>query len=200
MLEAKMADVPAWLAALGVIAPPASGLGGYWLAGRNDEARDERAARREDRARLVPREERLEDERQAFQREVLLELQDRQLLALTRTMTEVILQDRQTLEEKGQMYQLPEDLSQRSYEAGVALLRTRERVLDDDLRRELKALQEFATETELLSIQLRGTDADQAIARLDAASAELVRRHTLVNEILGRDLRSVLGRSASASG
>lgn len=194
-----MADVPAWLAALGVIAPPATGLGGYWLAGRNDEARDERAARREERARLVGREERLDDERQAFQRGVLLELQDR-LLALTRTTTEVILQDRRTLKEQGQMYLLPEDLSQRNYEAGVALLQLRERVLNVDLRHELKALQEFATEIELLSIQLRDTDADQAIARLDAASAELAVRHTRVNEILGRELRAVLGHSASASG
>jgi len=193
-----MADVPAWLAALGVIAPPASGLGGYWLAGRNDEARDERAAKREERARLVSREGQLEDERQAFQRDVLLELQDR-LLAVTRTTTEVILQDRRTLKQEGQMYQLPEDLSQRNHEAGVALLRIRERVLNDDLRHELKPLQEFATETGVLSIQLREADADQAIAQLDAASAELARRHTRVNEILGRELRGVLGRSASVS-
>jgi hypothetical protein len=194
-----MADVPAWLAALGVIVPPASGLGGYWLAGRNDEARDERAAEREERARLVTREGRLEDERHAFQRDVLLELQDR-LLALTRTTTEVILQDRRTLKQEGQMYQLPEDLSQRSYVAGVALLRIRERVLNDDLRRELKALQEFATGIELLSVQLRETDVDQAIAQLDTVSAELARRHVAVNEILGRELRGVLGRSASAAG
>jgi len=97
------------------------------------------------------------------------------------------------------MYQLPEDLSQRNHEAGVALLRIRERVLNEDLRHELKALQEFATEIELLSTQLRETDADQAIAQLDTASAELTRRHTQVNEMLGRELRGVLGRSASAS-
>jgi hypothetical protein len=177
---------------------PGFGSGGYWLAGRNDEARDERAAKREERARIVTREGRLDDERQAFQRDVLLELQDR-LLALTRTTTEVILHDRRTLKQEGQMYQLPEDLSQRNHEAGVALLRIRERVLNEDLRHELKALQEFATEIELLSIQLRETDADQAIAQLDTASAELTRRHTQVNEMLGRELRGVLGRSASAS-
>jgi hypothetical protein len=175
-----------------------SGLGGYWLAGRNDEARDERAARREERARLVTREDRLEDEREAFQRDVRLELQDR-LLALTRTTREVILQDRRTLKQQGQLYQLSEDLNQRSHEAGVALLRIRERVLNEDLRRKLKALQEFDAEVDLLSIRLRETDAAQAIAQLDAASAELVRRHILVNEILGRELRAVLGRSASAS-
>jgi hypothetical protein len=189
-----MSGVPAWLAVVGVIAPAASGLAGYWLAGRNDEARDERAARREERARFVTREGLLEDERQAFQREVLLELQDR-LLAVTRSATEVIMQDRQTLKQQGQMYPLlPEDLNQRNHEAGVALLRIRERVLNDDLRHELKALQQFATEVELRSLKLRETEVNQAIRELDDATLELASRHERVNQILGRELRVVLGR------
>ncbi len=194
-----MTDVPAWLAAVGAIVPAASGLAGYWLAGRNEEARDTRAAKREERARAIARQESLEDEREAFQRDVLLDLQDR-LLAVTRTATEVVLQDRRTLKETGQMYLLPEDLSDRVHAAGVALLRIRERVLNSELRRELKALHEFSTEVELLSLKLRGVNADQAVARLDAASHELAQRHTRVNEILGRELRALLGRSAPAAG
>jgi hypothetical protein len=50
-----------------------------------------------------------------------------------------------------------------------------------------------------LSIQLRETDPKEAIARLDAAMLELGERHARVNEILGRELRAVLGRSASVS-
>jgi hypothetical protein len=188
-----MSDVPAWLAAVGVIAPAASGLAGYWLAARNDEVRDARAAEREARARLATREERLGDERQAFQREVLLELQDR-LLAVTRSATEVIMQDRRTLREHGKMYLLPEDLSQRAHEAGVQFAHTRERVLNDELRDELKALHHFATEVELLSLKLRDADVDHAIGELEDASLELAQRHERVNEILGRELRVVLGR------
>ena len=193
-----MPDVPAWLAALGVIVPPVSGLGGYWLAGRNEEARDERAAAREAQARLANREDLLEDERQAFQRDVLLELQEA-MLAQTTTTTEVLLQTRRTSKEKGQTYSVPHDLDQRSHQARVALLRLGERVLGDHLRQELNALQKFAAEAELLPIHLRGTDPEKAIARLDAAMGELGERHKRVNEILGRELRAVLGRSASAS-
>lgn len=199
ILWSEMADVPAWLAAVGAIVPAASGLAGYWLAGRNEEARDVRAAEREERARDVARQERLEDEREAFQRDVLLDLQDC-LLAATRTTTEVVLQDRKTLKESGQMYLLPDDLSDRAHAAGVALLRIRERVLHSELRQELKALHEFSTEVELMSLKLRGVDAGQAIAQLDAASLELTQRHTRVNEILGRELRVLLGRSAADTG
>jgi hypothetical protein len=151
--------------------PAASGLAGYWLGARNDEARDKRAAEREERARLVAREDRIEDERQAFQREVLLELQDR-LLALTRSAAEVILRDRQTLRDEEKTYQLPEDLNKRVHEAGVALIRSRERVLNDELRHELKALQEFATELEFLALNLGEADSGQAVRQLDDANLE----------------------------
>lgn len=191
-----MADVPGWLAALGVVAPAVSAVGAYRLAGLGDEGRDERAAEREERARLSAREDRLEDERRVFQRDVLLDLQDR-LIAVTRTATEVLVQDRRTLTQSGQMHELPEDLRRGSYTADIALLRIRERVLSDELRQELRALQELTTG--IVLSHLGDADPDQAIARLDAASAELARRHTRVNEILGRELRAVLGGAESAS-
>ncbi len=191
-----MADIPGWLAALGVIAPSLSAVGAYRLASLSDEGRDQRAAEREERARIGAREDRLEDERRAFQRDVLLDLQDR-LLAVTRTATEVLVQDRRMLRQSGHMHQAPEDLRRRSYGAEVALLSTRERVLSDELRHELRGLQELTAG--IIGSHLDDADPDQAIVRLDAASAELARRHTRINEILGRELRAVLGGAESAS-
>ena len=191
-----MADIPGWLAALAVIAPSVSAVGAYRLASLSDEGRDARAAEREERARLSAREDTLEHEHRMFQRDVLLDLQDR-LIAVTRTATEILVQDRRTLTQSGQMHELPEDLRRGSYSADIALLRIRERVLSDELRQELRALQELTTE---IVLSHRGdADPDQAIARLDAASAELARRHARVNEILGRELRAVLGGAASAA-
>ena len=65
------------------------------------------------------------------------------------------------MRDTGEMYQLGEDLNQRVYEARVALLRIRERVLNDELRHELTALQEFATEIEMLKLKLRGAAVDE---------------------------------------
>ena len=65
----------------------------------------------------------------------------------------------------------------------------------------MKDLQEFTGHIALLTIQLRraAVDVDQDVAKLDAAADELTRRHDRVNEILGVELRAVLGRAASAS-
>jgi hypothetical protein len=191
-----MVDVPGWLAALAVVAPSLSAVGAYRLAGLSDEGRDERIAKREERARLIAREDRLEDERRVFQRAVLLDLQDR-VLAVTRTATEAILQDRRRLKQSGQMPVLPEDLRRMSYSADIALLPIRERVLSDELRPELKGLQELATA--IVLFQPVDMDSEKAIAQLDGASAELARRHTRVNEILGRELRAVLGDEEPSS-
>jgi hypothetical protein len=92
------------------------------------------------------------------------------------------------------MYQLPEELNLKSHEAGIALIRIRERVLDDGLRLELEALHRFAVDVEPLSIQLRDTEPSAVIRQLDAASAELVERHERVNKQLGAALRTILGR------
>jgi hypothetical protein len=72
----RVTTVPAWLAVLGLVVPAGTGLIGYVLAGRNEQARDDRAAKREAVARRASVRERLQEQSHAFQRETLLELQD----------------------------------------------------------------------------------------------------------------------------
>src|ERR1700756_3090739 len=60
---------------------------------RNEEARDKRAAAREDAARRAALTERLEDQRHDIQRETLLELQD-ELQQLARATVQILMFDR----------------------------------------------------------------------------------------------------------
>lgn len=52
-------------------------FGGFWFSSRNDEKRDERAARRDREARRDTRAERMNDERHEVQRQTLIDVQDR---------------------------------------------------------------------------------------------------------------------------
>jgi hypothetical protein len=125
--------IPNWIAVLGLIVAPVTGLLGYVLAGRNERARDERAAKREAVARRASVRERLDEERHAFQRETLLELQDA-LQRQVRCAAKVIIHDRSTLREHGTLTQVGPELSGESYEIGVTTRRLQERVLDGALR------------------------------------------------------------------
>jgi len=113
-----MTNVPSWLAALAIVVPAATGVCGYLLAGRNEEARDVRAAEREAAARTAARAERRESDAHAFQRELLLDLQS-QLHAVVRTTARIAFRDQDTLRESGQMYQLGEELNQAAFDAGL---------------------------------------------------------------------------------
>ena len=59
-------DAAACTAIVGPITTLLGGLGGYWLAGRNEESRDRRAAGREREARRAALAERLEEQRHTF--------------------------------------------------------------------------------------------------------------------------------------
>ena len=96
-----MTSVPSWLAAVAIVVPAATGLFGYRLAGRNEEARDVRAAAREDVARRAAIAERLQSDAYAFQRELLLDLHG-QLHAVVRTTARIVFRDQETVREKGQ--------------------------------------------------------------------------------------------------
>ncbi len=121
-------DAAAWAAIVGPITTLLSGLGGYWLAGRNDDARDQRAAAREEAARRAALAERLEEQRHTFQRDILLELQD-ELQHLARITTRIAIQDRKTLKERGQLYLLPEEMSDEANQIVISVQRLRTRAL-----------------------------------------------------------------------
>jgi hypothetical protein len=134
-----MADIATIVVAgIGAVATVTSGLGGslggYLLAGRNDEARDIRAEQREERSRAAALAERLQEQRHDWQREVLLELQD-ELQRLARATGRILHQDLMTVRETGRVTQLPEGLGgDDSLAATVAVQKLRERVLAADLR------------------------------------------------------------------
>jgi hypothetical protein len=128
-----MMDAASWSAIVGPITTLLGGVGGYWLAGRNDDARDRRASLREAEARRAALAERLEEDRHTFQRETLLELQD-QLQRLARITTRIIMQDQKTLKELGQLYLLPDGLSDEEFTIFTAIQRLWVRILDPDLR------------------------------------------------------------------
>jgi hypothetical protein len=64
------------VAIVGGVTTLLNGAGGYWLSGRNDEARDARALQREQLARKEDLADRLQEQRHEWQRQTLLDLQD----------------------------------------------------------------------------------------------------------------------------
>jgi hypothetical protein len=180
-----------------VLTPFCAASVGYWFAGRNDEARDRRAAEREEVARQRARAEALEDERHHFQLNLLLELQDA-LRVQARTTGEVIRQDLRTLQEMGGLAQLGPDLDQRAYDGGVEFGRLRVRVLDDDLRNQLEDVHSFTSRVTVSAVGLRGLSVPDIKAALEAGSNEMTMRFVQVNDLLGIMLRRELGRSNNA--
>jgi hypothetical protein len=83
-----------------------SGLGGYSIsgriAGRNEAARDIRAAQREQANRAADAAERRQEQRHDWQRQVLLDLQD-ELQRLARVTGRSLLQDAKTVREQGKL-------------------------------------------------------------------------------------------------
>jgi hypothetical protein len=105
-----MADIAIIVVAgIGAVATVVNGLGGYRLAGRNDEARDIRTEQREEKSRTTALAERLQEQRHEWQREVLLELQD-EVQKLARATGKILHQDRMTVREHGGVFLLPQGL------------------------------------------------------------------------------------------
>jgi uncharacterized protein YukE len=184
-------QIPSWLAALGILAPVATAIGGYWLAGRNEEARDQRAAERERRARRESFGERQVEGRHEFQRELLLDLQVA-MQREVRATAQIVLQDQRTLRERGTLNQLPPGMSEEAYDAGVNMWRLQVRVLNDALRNELEQLHEHAAGVEASVALVKDLPAEQAITRLKAILQELTSRYADVNALLGQHLRAEL--------
>ena len=183
-------DAAAWAAIVGPITTLLSGLGGYWLAGRNDDARDQRAAAREEAARRAALAERLEEQRHTFQRDILLELQD-ELQHLARITTRIAIQDRKTLKERGQLYLLPEEMSDEANQIVISVQRLRTRALDPVLR---QAVADFIDLCSRDASALARASAETILAHLDQQEAQLTHRYIALNDLLGELLRQELDR------
>jgi hypothetical protein len=183
-------DAAGWTAIIGPVATLLAGLGGYWLAGRNEEARDKRAAAREEQARRAALAERLEEDRHSFQRDTLLELQD-ELQRLARVTTRIILQDRKTLKERGQIYLLPEGLSDESHQVVITVQRLRTRLLDDRLR---QAVGDFVGLCSRDAVPASDLPQEEALAELGRQETEMGTQYVALNELLGGQIRHELDR------
>jgi hypothetical protein len=188
-----MTNVPTWLAALGIVLPVLAGLGGYFLAGLNEEKRDIRTADRERAARRATVVQQADDRRHEFQREVLLELQD-VLRRFMRTAYKVVRNDVTNLREHGTVGLLNEELNQEAYDAGVDLGRMRQRVLDDRLRTELGLFHDQCTTLELAFTSVNDRLPEEAIAELEFQHNETMNYGAEVIARLGGLLRYELGR------
>jgi hypothetical protein len=187
-----------WTAIVGPITTLLGGLGGYWLAGRNDDKRDRRAAVRESTARRDSLAERLEEDRHIFQRDTLLELQD-ELQQLVRNTAQISLQDQRTIKAEGQMYLLDGDLSEENMRLRVSVHRLRSRVLDDQLRTEVGKFTTFCAISGMPLAEYRegkvpDDQRDEAIARMQAQIVQIANTYGELSESLGVHLRRELDR------
>jgi hypothetical protein len=179
-----------WVAVIAPITTLAGGLGGFWLAGRNDEARDIRTAQREESARAADYAKHLWDRRHEWQRQVLLDLQE-ELQRMSRQTFRVIHQDLQTVREHGKLFRLPEGIGgEESIAATVAVQRLRSRILADGLRALVGEFVTFCTTAETEACFHHKDDPpEQITAVLDGLFAELSWRYPVLVEELGKHIR-----------
>lgn len=196
-------DAAVWSAIIGPITTLLGGLGGYWLAGRNEEARDQRAASRELIARRAALAERLEEDRHGFQYDTLLELQD-ELQRLIRNTAQIMLQDEKTIKQSGQMYLLTGDLSDLAMQITVSVQRLRSRVLDDQLRAAIDNFVGLCSSAGIPPIEypqgkVPDGQKDQALAKLRKQNTRLAKAYATLTEMVGSHLRSELDRRSLAT-
>jgi hypothetical protein len=178
-----------WAAVIAPITTLAGGLGGYWLAGRNDEARDVRAAQREETARVADYTKHLWDRRHEWQRDVLLDLQD-ELQGLTRQTFMVLQQDLKTVREHGELRRLPEGVGgEESIAATVAVQKLRTRTLADDLRAYVGEFVSFCATADTGILAHKDDPQDDLIARLDSLITEIGDRYVELVERVGEHIR-----------
>lgn len=187
-----MWDATAWAAVVGPITTMMSGLGGYLLAGRNEENRDQRTAAREDASRRAALTERLADQRHEIQRQTLTEVQD-ELRRLSRVTFQIIRYDRNTIREQGApASQIPEELDSGFFESMQNVGRLRSRILDQNLRNAVDSFTAFCSTSVL--IEHRDRPAQDLVNQCTQRMDELNARFTALNDELGVHLRRELDR------
>ena len=127
-------------------------------------------------------------EHDRIQRDTLLELQP----AFTEWLRAVVLiahQDRQTLEDRGQLFLLPEGMSEAAFASGRRLIFLTQRVRDDELRGMLDELRGMASRFEAANAVYHD---DVTVAELKLQGDELIRRGAAVQDRIGEVLRRYL--------
>lgn len=129
---------------------------------------------------------------QAFQRDLLLDLQD-QLQALVRVTAKTIIEDERALAADGHLSQLPPGLSDEDFAVGVSVSRLTARILDDDLRRAVAEFHSSCTVLAMDAVAFRFDGGNDLEARLAANHSQLVSACEAMTAVLGPVLRRELG-------
>lgn len=187
-----------WTVIVAPIATLAGGLGGYWLAGRNEEARDCRAAKRAAGERRAAFGERLEEDRHHFQRDTLLELQD-ELLRLARNTALAIAQDQQTLKQSSRFFLLGEPGGTEARQIVASVQRLRSRVLDDQLREQIERYVGLCASEMAIVARFPGGlvpmgQRDAVLTELSRLDREMATAYQRLTDVLGAHIRRELDR------
>jgi hypothetical protein len=192
--SAAMSTVSDWAALIAPVTTMLSGLGGalggYWLAGRNEEARDTRTGQREETARRAVLTERLEDQRHEIQRETLLELQD-ELQKLARATVQILTFDRNHPGER-----LPDDLDDGFSTLSVNRLKTR--ILDRQLRDGIDAFTAICSRDAAMPRSGEYLSSDDLKAAIAQQIFDLNNGFMQLNEQVGERIRDELDRLGTA--
>jgi hypothetical protein len=195
-----VSTVSDWAALISPVTAMLSGLGGalggYWLAGRNEEARDTRASKREETARRAALTERLEDQRHEIQRETLLELQD-ELQKLARATVQILHFDRNNLGLRAAgTVPLPDDLDDGFSTLSVNRLKTR--VLDRQLRDAIDAFTAICSRDAAIPRGGEHFSGDDLQTAITEQLVELNERFMQLNEQVGEHIRDEIDRLGTA--
>ena len=188
-----MRDPTTWTTLIASAGTLLGGLGGYWLAGRNEEGRDKRAAAREADSRHAALAERLEEQRHSFQLETLLALQD-DLQGLSRSTAKISSADIQTLMQGNGLQRLSDELSETWRLAAVSVQRLQTRVLDAALRDGIRKFSDTCTSLAVLRAAETGESMEDRLARFRRQAAELATAYAALNEQLGELIRREMDR------
>ena len=165
-------------------------LGGYMLAGRNEQRRDERTLRREIDLRKAERSAKLETDMQALQRETLLALQD--AVQIMARLTGRALHFDHMQARQGNYTQLPDSLNEQIHANGVEVRRLVTRVLDPQVR---QAVETFTSLTSRLTISpkdFEGLVGEDLESRAAAKLAALGTEHEALSEVIGNTVREAI--------
>jgi hypothetical protein len=162
-------------------------LGGYVLAGRNENRRDARTQQRELRLRTSERAARLDDARHALQRETLLSLQD--AVQVMARLTWQIMHFDHMQARKGEYTQLPGTLSEESYANLVEVRRLQSRILDSDVRDAVNRFIEISVSLSTSPKDLEGLSGDTLERYMSGKLAEFGDGYDAASRLLGEAIR-----------
>jgi hypothetical protein len=165
-----------WTVAVGPVTTLLGVLGGYWMAGHNDEARDRRTAEREAASR-----------RSEFQQKTLLQLQG-ELKQFVIATTALAIQKQGSPRNEEEL-QLVEKNTNEAIELNHSIGCLNERILDPSLREAVEILKRHCSKIDVGPIAKR-----QSEAELDEWMGAIPTLYSAVHELLGERLRTELAR------